>query len=68
MKLTKLSLALVLMGGVAFAEDEFAEAFLNGKFKGELKAWYWDKTDETSPYHNENITNFAVELGYQTAE
>ncbi|NLK66938.1 MAG: OprD family porin [Campylobacteraceae bacterium] len=69
MKVAKLSLALVLMGGVACAEDAFAEAFLNGKFKGEVRAWHWSKKDESAGFNDtKRITNFAVELGYETAD
>ncbi|QKF64232.1 OprD family outer membrane porin [Campylobacter corcagiensis] len=61
----KFSLILALMLS-ANAADNLADAFTNGKFSGEIKAWYWDKSDDSSPYKNENITNFAIELGYKT--
>lgn len=63
----KLSLILALVLG-ANASDNLEDALVNGKFSGEIRAWYWDRTDETSPYNNENITNLAAELGYETAD
>lgn len=63
MKKLSLVLALALSANAA---DSLTDAFANGKFNGEIKAWYWDKTDDSSPYNNENITNFAIELGYKT--
>ena len=69
MKFAKLSLAAMVVAGLAsssFAADTLADAFKNGKVNGELKAWYFDKTVENTKQNNENITNFAVELGYVT--
>ena len=73
MKLAKLSLAAVVVAGLAsssFAADTLADAFKNGKVAGTLKAWYWDRTDEGNfggaAQHNENILNLGVELGYVT--
>ena len=73
MKLAKLSLAAMVVAGLAsssFAADTLADAFKNGKVNGQLKAWYFDKTDETSTLtpkpNNENITDFGVELKYVT--
>jgi len=69
MQISKLSLVTVMvlgLSGSVCAADTLADAFKNGKVNGELKAWYWDKTQDGTPQHNENITNFAVELGYVT--
>ncbi len=82
MKLAKLSLAAMVVAGLAsssFAADNLADAFKNGKVKGELKAWYFDKdTNEaqgstrtlngkTFAYDGkEDIADFAVELNYVT--
>ena len=46
MKLAKLSLAAMVVAGLAtssFAADTLADAFKNGKVKGELRAWYFDR-------------------------
>ena len=47
MKLAKLSLAAIVVAGLAsssFAASEtLADAFKNGKVSGELKAWYFDR-------------------------
>lgn len=56
---------------MAFANsnnESLENALLNTKFNSELKAWYWDKTDETSKFNNKNITNFALELGLKTGD
>ena len=50
MKLTKLSLVAMVVASLAsstFAADTLADAFKNGKVKGELRAWYFDKDTET---------------------
>lgn len=49
MKLARLSLAAILVAGIgttSFAADTLADAFKNGKIKGELRAWYFDKDTE----------------------
>jgi len=82
MKLAKLSLAAMVVAGLASssfaASDTLADAFKNGKVKGELKAWYFDKdtntpatyvgTDGVTKTHDgsANITDFGIELGYIT--
>lgn len=69
MQIAKLSVAAAIvlgLSGSVYAADTLADAFKNGKVNGELKAWYWDKTQDGTSQHNENITNFAVELGYVT--
>ena len=46
MKLAKLSLAAMVVAGLAsssFAADTLADAFKNGKVNGELRAWYFDR-------------------------
>lgn len=50
MKYAHLSLAAVLVAGFTssvFAADTLADAFKNGQVKGELRAWYFDKNQET---------------------
>jgi len=47
MKLAKLSLAAMVVAGLAsssFAADTLADSFKNGKVSGELKAWYFDQS------------------------
>lgn len=69
MQIAKLSLvaAMVLgFSGSVYAADTLADAFKNGQVNGEIKAWYWDKTQDGTTQHNENMTNFAIELGYVT--
>ena len=72
MKPHKISIALLIaLSSMAFAgsnNESLKDALLNTKFNSELKAWYWDKTDETSKFNNENITNFALELGLKTGD
>jgi len=67
MKLAKLSLAAIVVAGLAsssFAESTtLADAFKNGKVNGELRAWYFDRDNGTS---TENIFNTGVSLGYVT--
>ena len=47
MKLAKLSLAAMVVAGLASssfaASDTLADAFKNGKVNGELRAWYFDR-------------------------
>lgn len=46
MKLTRLSLAAIVVAGLtssSFAADTLADAFKNGKVTGELKAFYFDR-------------------------
>ena len=71
MKLAKLSLAAMVVAGLAsssFAADTLADAFKNGKVNGELKAWYFDQTVDPSnaASTNANIINLGIELGYVT--
>ena len=72
MKLAKLSLAAMVVAGLAsssFAADTLADAFKNGKVSGELRAWYFDRegsaTAATSSV-NSDIFNTGVVLGYVT--
>jgi len=71
MKLAKLSLAAMVVAGLAsssFAADTLADAFKNGKVSGELKAWYFDQSaDQTNGrMNNANVTTVGTELGYVT--
>ena len=77
MKLAKLSLAAMVVAGLAsssFAADTLADAFKNGKVSGELRAWYFDRegsptaaeTAAASTRVNADIFNVGVILGYVT--
>lgn len=77
MKLAKLSLAAVIVAGLtssSFAADTLADAFKNGKVKGELRAWYFDRdTDVTKTGTSwdrkkgaADIINTGLILGYVT--
>ncbi len=69
MKLAKLSLAAMVVAGLAsssFAADTLADAFKNGKVKGQLKAWYFDKTVENAADENANVLALGLELNYVT--
>jgi len=67
MKLAKLSLAAIVVAGLAsssFAADTLADAFKNGTVKGELKAYYFTTDDGTD---DADIFTTGVMLGYKTA-
>jgi len=67
MKLAKLSLAAIVVAGLAsssFAADTLADAFKNGKVNGELKAYYFTTDDGTS---DADIFSTGVMLSYKTA-
>lgn len=70
MKLAKLSLAAMVVAGLAsssFAADTLADAFKNGKASGELKAWYFERmVDDGTATKNENIITTAATLGFVT--
>jgi hypothetical protein len=83
MKLAKLSLAAIVVAGLAsssFAADTLADAFKNGKVNGELKAYYFSKDrDATSGADKiagnaddtksgrNDIFTTGVMIGYKTA-
>ncbi|ATB68696.1 outer membrane porin, OprD family [Sulfurospirillum diekertiae] len=67
MKLAKLSLAAIVVAGLAsssFAADTLADAFKNGTVNGELKAYYFTNDNGKS---SEDIFSTGVLLGYKTA-
>ena len=72
MKLAKLSLAAMMVAGLAsssFAADTLADAFKNGSVKGEIKAYYFSNngehdSDDTS---REDIFTTGLMLNYKTA-
>lgn len=74
MKLAKLSLAAVMVAGLAtssFAADTLADAFKNGKFAGDLRFVYTggsnsDATIQTAPVNNVNVGSIAAEFKYVT--
>ena len=66
MKLAKLSLAAIVVAGLAsssFAADTLADAFKEGKVSGALKAYYFDRDDGVD---DEGILNFGLMLNYKT--
>ncbi|WP_024956016.1 OprD family outer membrane porin [Sulfurospirillum arcachonense] len=66
MKLLNLSLAAVMaMGTVAFGADNLADSFKNGKLKGDIRAYYWDREKGTGTVEGD-ILNFGVDLNYVT--
>ena len=67
MKLAKLSLAAMVVAGLAsssFAADTLADAFKNGKVNGELKAYYFGTNDGDK---GQDIFTTGVSLAYKTA-
>ncbi|WP_263831976.1 OprD family outer membrane porin [Sulfurospirillum oryzae] len=82
MKLAKLSLAAIVVAGLASssfaASDNLADAFKNGKVNGELRAWYFDRDTGVAPtaarytaanvgkQGQESLFSTAVILGYVT--
>jgi len=68
MKLAKLSLAAIVVAGLAsssFAADTLADAFKNGKVNGELKAYYF--ANENASNERDSIFSTGIMLGYKTA-
>ena len=67
MKLAKLSLAAMVVAGLASssfaASTTLADAFKNGKVNGELRAWYFDRDTGTT---SADIFNTGVDLTYVT--
>ncbi|MDX1809750.1 MAG: OprD family outer membrane porin [Sulfurospirillaceae bacterium] len=66
MKLAHLSLAAILVAGItasSFAADTLAGAFKEGKVKGTLKAWYFDRDTGSN---SASIINFGLNLNYVT--
>ena len=66
MKLAKLSLAAMVVAGLAtssFAADTLADAFAKGKVQGELRAWYFDRD---RPAGDADIINTGLVLNYVT--
>ena len=64
MKLAKLSLAAIVVAGLAsssFAADTLADAFKNGKVNGELKAYYF--TTDNGSTTDADIFSTGVMLG-----
>ena len=70
MKLAKLSLAAMVVAGLAtssFAADTLADAFKNGKVNGELRAWYFDRDRASAtPTNDADLLNTGLVLGYVT--
>jgi len=69
MKLAKLSLAAMMVAGLAsssFAADTLADAFKNGKVNGAVQAYYWTR-DNNSGVGVEDIFTTGLDLSYETA-
>ncbi len=69
MKLAKLSLAAMVVAGLAtssFAADTLADAFAKGKVSGELRAWYFDRDYSKPTVKDADIFNTGLVLGYVT--
>lgn len=69
MKLAKLSLVTLMVAGLAsssFAADTLADAFKNGSVKGELRAYYFNKTDNNGNNRDDLVTT-GILLNYKTA-
>lgn len=68
MKLAKFSLAAIMAVGALSslsAADTLADAFKNGKVKGALEAWYWDRDTQPANAH-EDLFTVGVKLSYVT--
>jgi hypothetical protein len=68
MKLAKLSLAAMVVAGLAsssFAADTLADAFKQGSVNGELKAYYFSHDDDSMD--RADIFSTGIMLGYKTA-
>ena len=72
MKLAKLSLAAIVVAGLAsssFAADTLADAFKNGKVSGELRAWYMDREGSNAAANSKvdsGLFSTGLVLGYVT--
>ena len=69
MKLAKLSLAAMMVAGLAsssFAADTLADAFKNGKVNGAIQAYYWTR-DKDNSIGNADIFSTGLDLSYETA-
>lgn len=71
MKFVKYSLAaIVALSSSAFAGDTLIDAFKEGKISGQLQAYVWDRDhgkDSKGKELNDSITNFGLDLSYETA-
>ncbi|MBE0492399.1 MAG: outer membrane porin, OprD family [Sulfurospirillum sp.] len=66
MKLAKLSLAAIVVAGLAtssFAADTLADAFKNGKVSGALQGYYFQRDDGTT---DADIFTSGVDLSFET--
>jgi len=64
MKLAKISVAaMIALGTSAIAADSLEGAFKNGSFKGEARAYYFNR--HTAPL-DADMTTFALKLHYET--
>ena len=68
MKLAKLSLAAIVVAGLAtssFAADTLADAFKNGKVNGAVQAYYWTRDNGTN---DADIFTSGLDLSYETGK
>jgi len=68
MKLAKLSLAAIVVAGLAtssFAADSLADAFKNGKVNGAVQAYYWTRDTGTA---DADIFTSGLDISYETAK
>lgn len=68
-RLTKVfltALPVLFLASYSFGADTLADAFKNGKFKGELKAYYFDKDVENAPTKSDHILDTAAVLNFVT--
>lgn len=68
-QLAKLCFSAIIIAGLAtnsFGADTLVDAFKNGKFKGELKAYYFDKEVENASAKSANVFNTAAVLNFVT--
>lgn len=73
MKLAKLSLAAIVVAGLAtssFAADTLADAFKEGKISGELRFWYFDRNkdiaDTATKFYSADMISTGLQLKYIT--
>ena len=67
MKLAKLSLAAIMVAGLAtssFAADTLAEAFSKGTVNGAIQGYYWSRDNGTQ---DADIFTSGLDLSYETA-
>jgi hypothetical protein len=67
----KISLALTAVLAISsstFAADTLADAFKDGKFTGDIKAWYWDRGFESSSKKDADLLTIGTSFTYVTGD